>query len=369
MSGALATKRADQLALATLTEAVRTARDRGDDRPAFTLIAGSLEELGVVLPDRARRTVSLEEARDDWLRRLRSADRSASALVAYRTALNDLIDFVARTQREREPFAEDTIVAYLDDYRRRVQPAQATYYRRFTLLRYFFRWLSQRANAPDPFRDLDTPGKPHNEADWLTPDEFQRLLEAASSPVRRRPGLVERDRLVLLTLVATGLRRSELIALDWRDLDLDSERPSLLVRRGKGGRPRRQPLPPTLANELKKLRGTRRPAADAPVFCGLEGKRLHPGMLGLIVRRAATRAAIEKKVTAHTLRHTAATWLRQQGADTRLVAAYLGHADLSTVSRYAHVAADELHSAADVIGATAGLEAVGAPTLGRRTSS
>lgn len=361
MSGALATERADDLALATLNEAVHTARDQGDERPAFTVIAACLEELGVVLPERAKRSVSLDDARDEWLRRLRSADRSTSALVAYRTALNDLIDFVARAQLEREVFAEETIVAYLDDYRRRAQPAQATYYRRYTLLRYFFRWLSQRANAPDPFRDLDAPGKPRTEADWLTPDEFQRLLEAASNPVKRRPGLVERDRLVLLTLVATGLRRSELIALDWRDLELDSDRPSVLVRRGKGGKPRRQPLPPALAAELGGLRSERRPRADTAVFCGLEGKRLHPGMLGLIVRRAAERAELEKKVTAHTLRHTAATWLRQQGGDARLVAAYLGHADLSTVSRYAHVAADELHSAADVIGATAGLEAVDGP--------
>jgi site-specific recombinase XerD len=56
-------------------------------------------------------------------------------------------------------------------------------------------------------------------------------------------------------------------------------------------------------------------------------------------------------VTAHTLRHTAATWLRQQTGDARLVAAYLGHADLSTVSRYAHVAEDELHDAAAALAA------------------
>jgi len=55
-------------------------------------------------------------------------------------------------------------------------------------------------------------------------------------------------------------------------------------------------------------------------------------------------------VTAHTLRHTAATWLRQATGDARLVAEYLGHADLSTVSRYAHVASDELHAAAQALG-------------------
>jgi integrase-like protein len=68
-------------------------------------------------------------------------------------------------------------------------------------------------------------------------------------------------------------------------------------------------------------------------------------------RRATERAGLGKRVTAHTLRHTAATWLRQQTGDARLVAAYLGHADLSTVSRYAHVAADELHEAAAALAA------------------
>lgn len=358
--------RADRLALASLQESLREARERGDEQPAFTLIATCLDELGVGLPERGSGPLSLRHAKDEWLRRLRSADRSESTLAAYRTALTDLIDFLDRTGRDRTVFAEETIVAYLDDYRRRARPAQATYYRRFTVLRYFFRWLSQRADAPDPFRDLETPSKPRQEADWLTQDEFRRLLDAAGSPVRRRPGLAERDRLVLLALVATGIRRSELLALDWRDLDLDGERPSLLVRRGKGGKPRRQPLPPVLARELEHLRATRRPEANAPVVCGLEGKRLQPGILGLIIRRASKRAGLEKRVTAHTLRHTAATWLRQETGDARLVAAYLGHADLSTVSRYAHVAPDELHEAAATIVACAGLEAPSGPLERRR---
>jgi len=71
--------------------------------------------------------------------------------------------------------------------------------------------------------------------------------------------------------------------------------------------------------------------------------------LANIIRRTAQRAGLTKHVTAHTLRHTATTWLRQQTGDARLVAEYLGHADLSTVSRYAHVASEELHTAAAVI--------------------
>ncbi len=123
--------------------------------------------------------------------------------------------------------------------------------------------------------------------------------------------------------------------------------PSLLVRHGKGGKPRRQPLPPGLADELRRLRAEREPRQDDPVLCGLAGGRLQHTTLAAIIHRAAARAGLEKRVTAHTLRHTAATWLRQELGDARLVAEYLGHADLSTVSRYAHVARNELFSAAD----------------------
>ncbi|MGH3082593.1 MAG: tyrosine-type recombinase/integrase [Gaiellaceae bacterium] len=180
----------------------------------------------------------------------------------------------------------------------------------------------------------------------MTPEEFRLLLDAAGRPERNLPGLAERDRLTLLALVTTGLRRSELCSLEWRDVELSGRKRSLLIRQGKGGKSRRQPLPVRLARELLKLRDARQPAPTDPVFCGLAGRRLQETILADIIRRAAKRAGIEKHVTAHTLRHTAATWLRQEVGDTRLVAEYLGHADLSTVARYAHVDREELFDAA-----------------------
>lgn len=334
----------DRAALVALESSVAEARGSGDSRPSLVLLAACLAELGGAPPARAADLPELQRARDDWLRRLRSSCRSESALVAYRVAIDDLLEWADRTGCD--VFAEAAIVDYLDHYRERAKPAPATYYRRFCLLRRFMRWVSRRSGLPDPFLDLEPPPKPRQDRDWLTPNEFRLLLEAAEHPERNLPGLVERDRLALLALVMTGLRRSELCALDWRDLELDGRKPSLLVRKGKGGKPRRQPLPGGLARELQALRATREPQAVDPVFCGLAGGRLQETILADIIRRATKRAGIEKHVTAHTLRHTAATWLRQELGDTRLVAEYLGHADLSTVSRYAHVDRDELYAAA-----------------------
>jgi integrase/recombinase XerC len=342
--GSASSRPADRAALAALATALSDARAAADDRPPLVVLASCLGQIDVLPAPRSVHAAALRPARDDWLRRLETSRKSESALVAYRVAIDDMLDWAEANGRS--VLEEAAIVDYLGSYQQRAQPAPATYYRRFLLVRRFLRWVSRRDGAPDPFLDLEPPPKPHQERDWLTREEFRRLLDAAGRPERNLPGLAERDRLALLALVTTGLRRSELCALQWRDLELDGREPSLLVRCGKGGKPRRQPLPAGLARELRKVRDSRQPASTDPVFCGLAGGRLQETILADIIRRAAKRAGIEKHVTAHTLRHTAATWLRQELGDTRLVAEYLGHSDLSTVARYAHVDRDELFAAA-----------------------
>ena len=291
---------ADRLALGTLQAALSEARHADDGRPALEVLAGSLLELGVRATPSARSGRLIARDREAWLRRLQSARRSESTVAAYRIAIDELLAWAAREARTGELFDEQAIVDHLDDYRQRLGPAPATYHRRFLLLRHFMRWVSHRNGAPDPFLELQAPPKPRQESDWLTREEFAALLDAAEHPARRRSGLVERDQLVLLTLAMTGLRRSELIALDWRDVTLDGPRPSLLVRQGKGGRPRRQPLPAELARRLSRWRAQREASASDPVFCGLGGARLQPTILAGIIHRTATRAGIDKHVTAHT---------------------------------------------------------------------
>jgi integrase len=245
----------DRAALAALETALTEARAAADDRPPLVVLSACLASFGAPTARPAPTAASLRQARDDWLRRLTSTCRSESAHRAYRNAIDDLLTW--SEPHGRDPFEEATIVDYLTAYQERAQPAPATYYRRFVLIRRFLRWVSRRDGVPDPFLDLEPPPKPRQERDWLEHDEFRRLLEAAGHPERNLPGLAERDRLALITLVTTGLRRSELCGLDWRDLDLDAAAPTLLVRRGKGGKPRRQPLPAGLAAELRALRTAR----------------------------------------------------------------------------------------------------------------
>jgi hypothetical protein len=105
----------------------------GEPVDPVTLLAGVLAKFGADVGRPGSAMVDLRQARDDWLRRLQAAHRSASALTAYRIAIDDLLDWNARNGRS--VFEEATIVDYLAAYQRRASPAPATYYRRFGLLR------------------------------------------------------------------------------------------------------------------------------------------------------------------------------------------------------------------------------------------
>jgi integrase len=255
---------ADRLALGALEATLQQARDVHDERPALEVLAGSLLELGVRATPSLRSARLIARDRDAWLRRLQSAQRGPSTIAAYRIAIDDLLAWAEHKQCSGELFDEQTVVDYLADYSRTRKPAAATYYRRYVLLRRFMAWLARRQGTPDPFLELHAPPKPRQERDWLTREEFARLLAAAERPRRRRPGIVQRDRLVLLGLVLTGLRRAELIDVAWPDLDLDDPAPSLLVQHGKGGKPRRQPLPLPARRRTQTLAsGPRAPTATA----------------------------------------------------------------------------------------------------------
>src|SRR6266849_6347771 len=185
----------DRAALAALEAALGEARRARDERPPFLIVASVIAELGVAPPPPRPSADLVARGRDEWLRRLRSGGRSESALRAYRNAIDDLLMWAEREGRASELFEERAIVDYLDDYQRRLAPAPATYHRRFIVLRRFMRWVSRREGVPDPFLDLDAPPKPRQESDWLTAEEFQRMLDAAGRPLRRHAGIVEGDQL------------------------------------------------------------------------------------------------------------------------------------------------------------------------------
>ena len=284
--------------------------------------------------------LSLRQARDDWLRRLEASQKSESAIVAYRVAIDDLLDW--SEANGRSVLEEATIV----DYLRCLPAARAA--RAGHLL--------PPLRAPAPVPPLGQPTRrrprpiprPRAAAEAAAGARLADPRGVPTSARRRRPPRAEPAR-PRRARPARAARSRHHRATPLRALRARLARPRARRTRALAARPLRQgrqaaaPAPTGgPCQELRKLRDARQPEPTDPVFCGLAGGRLQETILADIIRRAAKRAGIEKHVTAHTLRHTAATWLRQELGDTRLVAEYLGHADLSTVARYAHVDRDEL---------------------------
>jgi integrase/recombinase XerD len=157
-----------------------------------------------------------------------------------------------------------------------------------------------------------------------------------------------RDRAILETLYGTGIRRSECVRLDVKDLDLAEG--LLLVRNGKGRKDRLVPVPGRAAAALDEyLRGCRprllQDLREEALFLSLRGRRLEvTGLRGLVGRHARA-AGIGRPVSVHALRHAYATHLLRGGADVRHIQELLGHAQLETTALYTRVVTSDLREA------------------------
>jgi len=144
-------------------------------------------------------------------------------------------------------------------------------------LKCFFRFLVEEERLlRDPALPLRTPKKQEVLPDVLTMSELERLLAATSRAdvwERHFPGKPERDRLLLALMAYGGLRRSELLGLDWDDADLS--RRLLRIRKAKGGRQRTIPIHPALAPLFAEYYATRVSLTEQAVFIGVQGNRLH----------------------------------------------------------------------------------------------
>ena len=223
--------------------------------------------------------------------------------------------------------------------------AKTTVARKVASLRAFFRYLQRQAVVTrSPAQELQTPKRPRALPKALTEDAVATLLAFPDPTVPA--GL--RDRAILETLYATGLRASELVALDLSDLSLEANQEGeVRVRKGKGGKERVALLGKPAVAALENYLQTARPelAQDKPtaaLFLNRFGVRLSDRAVRRLFDQACGAVAASHKVTPHTLRHSFATHLLDHGADLRVVQELLGHADLSTTQIYTHVSTTRL---------------------------
>ena len=260
---------------------------------------------------------------------------SPNTLNAYARDLQDFLRFLARRRSTPEKTTAEDLVTYIARLRSAGR-APASVARRLSALRGFYRHLvREHGLAQDPTEHVDTPRPARPLPKTLSQPVATALVEAPD--VSRPTGV--RDRALLELLYATGLRASECLALRLEDVNRTA---GYVICTGKG---RKQRLVPVGASALAWIetylrdarpRWTRRRDAGR-LFVNPRGGVLSRQTLWTVVRRAATTAGVERRVSPHTLRHSFASHLLEGGADLRSVQAMLGHADIATTQIYTHL--------------------------------
>lgn len=291
-------------------------------------------------------TKTLQALVHDFFELYLAVERNAGrhTIAAYRDALKLFLRWAAQTYRcpadrlDHAVLATDSVRGFLRWLERERGCSPRTRNQRLAVLKSFARYVAsiepQHLERCRAIREIPSARVEHPEPAYLDADEITQLLQS----VDKASG--QRDRALLLLLYNTGARVQEIVDLDVADLH-DAGLPFVRLR-GKGRKQRTCPLwPRTIAAVQAWLQVRGAPAQHEPLFLNAVGRRLTRSGVAYILQRAKSRASLKprhtQRLTPHVIRHTTAMHLLQSGVDITTIAAWLGHADLSTTHAYVEI--------------------------------
>lgn len=251
----------------------------------------------------------------------------------YITYLKDMkIQIITNTNKT-------TVIAYLLNLQKKGR-ATSTISRNLASIRSFYQYLTKKGIiSQDPTENLESPKVEKKLPQILSTKEVELLLDQPKCDDLKG----YRDKAMLELLYATGIRVSELISLDLTDVNLEVQ----FIRCNKGSRERMIPIGSLSVNALgeylSKSRGLLIQKADEmALFVNVNGKRLTRQGFWKIIKQYKNQAKINKDITPHTLRHSFAAHLLENGADLRSIQEMLGHSDISSTQVYAQLAKNRI---------------------------
>jgi len=278
----------------------------------------------------------------EFLRYL-TVERNASprTLKAYREAL------AAFRAENKTPWKKCTANEFRDYLFTLMKRGQARSYVRlqFSAFRTFYRFLAERKKFPrDPVRELQLPKIEKKLPLVLTRQQVEELLAAPARVTKNRAAPIWmplRDIAIMELFYSSGLRLSELAALDVADVDLYTESVRVF---GKGRKERICPVGFPALEAISRYRAAANVHSGA-LFINKLRRRMSARSIWLVLKRYLRHTSIPISISPHKLRHSFATHLLDRGADLRSVQALLGHASLSTTQIYTHVTVERLKKA------------------------
>ena len=279
---------------------------------------------------------------EEFFRHL-TVERNASprTLKAYRQAL---AAFRAQNQKPWKQCTTDDFRDYLFTIMKRGQ-ARSYVRLQFSALHAFYKFLTDRKKLRvDPLRQLQLPKVEKKLPLVLTRQQIDELLNAPLNVSKERAApawMPPRDAAIMELFYSSGLRLSELAALDVEDVDLYTESVRVF---GKGRKERVCPVGAPALDAIQKYRSAANVDSGA-LFINKSRKRISPRSIWLVLKRYLRHTSIPISISPHKLRHSFATHMLDRGADLRSVQALLGHASLSTTQIYTHVTVERLKKA------------------------
>lgn len=288
--------------------------------------------------------VSLQALVQDFFERHLAVERHASrhTILAYRDSLKLFLRHAAQRigcsvdQLDHAALDVDGVRSFLDWLEKQRKCGARTRNHRLAAIKAFMRYVA--SVAPEHLercrriRELPPACFEHPEIKYLEDDEILKLVKAID------PTVGQRDRALLLLLYNTGARVQEIVDLDVCHIRLDPV--PVVTLEGKGRKQRTCPLWTRTVEALKAWL-EERGVAGKPLFLNTHGGRLSRSGVAYILRRLAARAEISPRhathVSPHVIRHTTAMHLLQAGVDITTIAAWLGHAQLSTTHGYVEI--------------------------------
>ena len=264
---------------------------------------------------------------------------SRNSTSAYASDLEDFVQWLREHGIDSFTSAgRDAILEYLEHCRDDRGLETVSIARRLVAIKILYRYLFRERLIPADVTDvMDSPKFWRILPDFLNVAEVDALLNAY--PVRSQDPLTIRNRCILELLYSCGLRVSECVNLRFGSVRFDERTIRVL---GKGSKERIVPMGDAAIRQLKRYLERSRPelAKDggAPqLFLSNHGRKLDRERVWMVVKEAARLAGITKNIHPHTLRHSFASHLLENGADLRVIQEMLGHADISTTQIYTHV--------------------------------
>jgi integrase/recombinase XerC len=266
---------------------------------------------------------------------------SRNTIESYKTDFTEFLGYLlSRDIKNTSSIDYKTIHRYISSLGEKELKATSIE-RKVASIKSFFKYLVREGVIKkNPAALVSSPKKEKRLPVVLEKDEVTRLIDS----IPDNDALSARDKTMVILLYATGIRVSELTGIDLRNVDLSG---GVLNVVGKGNKERVVPLGEKAGKAIrsyltwrKELAGTK--GDKNALFLSKNGKRIQDRMVRYVLDRQIEALSIQKKVSPHTLRHTFATHLLQNGANIRVIQEILGHSSLSTTQVYTHLTVDKL---------------------------